>query len=708
MGKKLREAFGIGFAATAAAILLGFTGLFESWENATWDWRARHFARPGPGTDRIKLILIDQKSLDWAERENGLVWPWPREMYVPILDFCRRGGARSVAFDLLYTETSSYGVADDARFAEAIARTPGFAGAVFLGDGAEKGWPPGLSPPEPRIEGVEGWLDVPLRRGAVRKGGTFPVEEIARAAGNLGSVNADPDPDGVNRRTRLFHVLDHQAVPALSLAAFAASGEGEGAWRLEGNRLAGPSVEVPLDRTGRVILNYRPPGAHSAFSAAGVIQSELRLREGGEESPTVRPEAVKDCHVILAASAGGLMDLRATPIDRVAPGGAVHATALDNLLSGDFVTEAPIFCVHGGTLVFSFAAAFFMLRTGTGWQGAAVFLGFLALPGLVALWSADRRVWYPMVLPTAGAGFALAGAALRNYSTEGQQRRFLKTAFARYLSPDVIEQLIKDPSQLKLGGERRELSIFFSDLKGFSSFSEKLDPTQLTALLNEYLTEMTDILMEEGGTLDKYEGDAIIVFWNAPLPQADHASRACRAALRCQRRLAERRAEWKERYGVELWMRIGLNTGPVVVGNMGSRTRFNYTILGDAANLASRLEGANKAFLSWVMASEDTWRAAGAERNFRGRLMGSLQVVGRKAPVRVYEIAGLAGEPVPESWNDVALGIALCLEGKPAEALPCFERHKDADPLAAVYAERCRWAGLSGTAWDGVWSLTEK
>ncbi len=709
MGKKLLQAFGISLAATATAILLSLTGLFDRWENATWDLRVRTFARPGPATDRVVLVLIDQGSLDWALKESGFGWPWPRQVYAPILDFCRQGGAATVSFDMLYTEPSTYGADDDAALAGAIARTPGFTGAVMLGEaGQASAWPEALSPPRPLLDGLDAWMRVPLHRGAVRPKATFPVGEIARACANLGSVTADPDPDGVNRRVRLFHVLDGNAVPALSLAAFAASADGVPVARLEKNRLVLAGTEVPLDRAGRAILNYRDPDGrtHAAYSADAVLQSAVRLAEGGE--PVLRPEVFRDRHVILAASAPGLMDLRSTPSSPVAPGGEIHATALDNLLSGDFITEAPVFCVHGGTFVFSVMAAFFMSRVRVGWQSALVFVGFLPLPGLVSFWSAESLVWYPMVLPTVGTGLALVGTVIRQYSTEGAQRRFLKTAFSRYLSPDVIEKIIQDPSRLTLGGERRELSIFFSDLKGFSSFSEKLDPTGLTALLNDYLTDMTDILMEEGGTLDKFEGDAIIVFWNAPLDQKDHAARACRAALRCQRKLAERRAEWKERYGVELWMRIGLNTGPVVVGNMGSRSRFNYTILGDAANLASRLEGANKAFLSWIMASEATWLAAGAERNFRGRFMASLQVVGRKAPVRVYEIAGVAGEPAPESWNDVALGIELCLAGKPAEALPLFERHKGADPLAAVYAERCRWTALSGTAWDGVWSLTEK
>ena len=262
-------------------------------------------------------------------------------------------------------------------------------------------------------------------------------------------------------------------------------------------------------------------------------------------------------------------------------------------------------------------------------------------------------IWMPLApksrtdssIPLAAAVSALGIGGMLNYIAEGRQKHFLKAAFRRYLSPTVVDQLIRHPERLRLGGERRELTIFFSDLQGFSSFSERLSPEDLTHLLNDYLTDMTDIILEEGGTLDKYEGDAIIAFWGAPIEQPDHAVRAVRAAVRCQRRLAERRDEWAQRYGAVLKMRVGINTGPVVVGNMGSNQRFDYTILGDAANLASRLEGANKALGTYLMISESAWTATGGA--FPGRELGALRVVGRHTPVRVWEATGLPGDPPP-------------------------------------------------------------
>jgi adenylate cyclase len=300
----------------------------------------------------------------------------------------------------------------------------------------------------------------------------------------------------------------------------------------------------------------------------------------------------------------------------------------------------------------------------------------------------------------------MVGALAMNYWAEGRQKAFIKQAFRHYLSGEVIEKIIRDPKHLQLGGEKRELTIMFTDLAGFSTFSERLGPVELTALLNDYLSEMTDIILEEGGTLDKYEGDAIIAFWNAPLEQPDHAVRACRAALRCQRRLAELREAYQQRTGAALRMRVGLNTGEVVVGNMGSRTRFNYTILGDAANLASRLEGANKAFGTETMVSETTWRLVSAE--FCGRKLADLRVVGKKTAVAVHELTGFAADAVPGGWDVFDAGLARFREGNFAAARDVFEQLPD-DPAARSYVRRCaELCAHPPASWDGVWGLTEK
>ncbi len=295
-----------------------------------------------------------------------------------------------------------------------------------------------------------------------------------------------------------------------------------------------------------------------------------------------------------------------------------------------------------------------------------------------------------------------------NYATEGRQKRFIKSAFKHYLSHTVIEQLIQHPERLKLGGERRCLSIFFSDLQGFTRISESLEPEELTALLNDYLTAMTDIIQEEAGTVDKYEGDAIIAFWNAPLEQPDHAVRAVRAALRCQEKLAKLRPRFHEQFGKNLFMRIGIHTGPVVVGNMGSHSRFDYTIIGDAANLASRLEGINKHFGTYTMISDTTLDLIG--KAFATREIARVEVVGRKKPVRVFE---------PMYWEDFktrktylsvfSQALEAYYKGQFHEALELFRRIETKDPVSAVYAVKCQaLIDHPPLQWQGVWLMTEK
>jgi adenylate cyclase len=292
--------------------------------------------------------------------------------------------------------------------------------------------------------------------------------------------------------------------------------------------------------------------------------------------------------------------------------------------------------------------------------------------------------------------------------TEGRQKRFIKDAFKHYLSPEVIEVLMQHPENLKLGGERRTISIYFSDLQGFTSISEALEPEELTAVLNEYLSAMSDIIQEEHGTIDKYEGDAIIAFWNAPLDVPDHAIRVVRAALKCQTVLATMRPAFKARIGKEMHMRIGMNTGAAVVGNMGSRTRFDYTMFGDTVNLASRLEGANKQFGTYTMISQYT--AELLDDSFAMRELGRLAVVGRQEPVTVYE------PMFPEQYGankalleTFAEGLNFFYEGRFTHAREIFRSISGQDPAAAAYADKCKAYIVSPPQhWNGVWTLATK
>lgn len=710
MNKKIAYGLLAGALAAACAGLLDRAGLVERWDNPMSDWRARLLAKRSPATDQVKLVLLDQSSLDWASQSMAWAWPWPREGYAAILDHLKRRGAQTAIFDVLFTEPSDY-PESDALLGAAAGNFGAFVGAVFLGTQADqaKRWPEFAKPNPIRIEGLEAWLAAHPAAAAelVSAGAAFPVPEVAGGAAWLANVREVPDKDGVFRRAAPFRIFDGQVLPSLGFAGWlAGQGGGAVAARLEDDALVVGDRRIPLDDSGRMIVRFRgKSGTHETFSAAGVVQAEARFQEGAGEAGEGLD--LRGKHVVFGFSAPGLKDLRSTPMGGDYPGPEVYATMLDNLLAGDFLRDAPAAAVWLWTLLLALAAGVAAASARYGWQSAAAAAGLIPLPTLAGFAAWQAGVVLPVAGASAGVVVALLGGAVVNFVLEGRQKMFIKGAFKHYLSAEVIEQIMRDPDSLKLGGERRELTIFFSDLQGFSTISERLGPEDLTKLLNDYLSDMTDIILEEGGTLDKYEGDAIIAFWNAPLHQPDHAVRAVRASVRCQRKLAERRAEFEERTGAVLKMRIGLNTGAVVVGNMGSSARFDYTVLGDAANLASRLEGANKALGTYMMVAESTWtQTAGA---FPGRELGQLRVVGRKTPVRVFEATGLEGEPPAEAERAFEAALAQAKAGRWAEATAAFEALGD-EAAAKTYAAKCRALAAAGpgAAWDGIWNLTEK
>lgn len=710
MLRKVLQACLLGLVAGALALALWFTGNLRGLEAICWGLRVSVFAKPAPSTERIKVVLVDQASLDWGAKEQGWSWPWPRQVYKPITDFCTRAGARAVAFDLLFSEPSVYGVDDDVALGNAFTSMPSVA-AVFLGHQAaqQRQWPD--------FAARRTWLDSrdpAMAERLAEPGAAFPVPEVATNAAWLANVKDSPDPDGIFRRAGLFRVFDSVPLPSLGLGAFLAGEPAGTRCTLDGGWFTVGSRRLPVDSQGRLILRYRGPsgmhGIHDAtgkpasLGAAAIIQSELRLEEGG--TPVVDPSVLRDCYVLIGVSAPALKDQRPSPIAGDYPGVEIHATLLDNILAADPLRDASPLAAAAGSFLLVLAAALGILCSRNAGQNVAVFVLYTLAIVALGFGAYPMGWWWPMAPSAVGGALALVGGVVWNYATEGRQKRFIKSAFNQYVGPSVLDELVAHPEKLTLGGEKRELTMFFSDLEKFSGFSERLAPPQLIELLNVYLTDMGAILKEEGAYLDKFVGDAIVAFWNAPVRQADHAARAVRAALRCQRRCAEMRAEWESRFGAVVRTRIGLNTGEVVVGNMGSLDKFNYTMLGDAANAASRLEGANKAFGTFTMVAEATWRQI--DGAVAGRELGSLTVVGRKQPLRVFEPLVLRGESLPGWVAEFESGLEACRARDWNTALAHFEALND-DPASRVYAARCRELVTGARVdWDGVWTLTEK
>ncbi|HOI74641.1 MAG TPA: adenylate/guanylate cyclase domain-containing protein [Syntrophales bacterium] len=705
---KLLQGLAAGVIGALAALLFFLPGWLDRWEAKTWDARVNMLARPSPATPKIRVILLDQNSLDWGKNENGLSWPWPREVYSTIIQFCQRTGVRSLAFDVLFTEPSKYGVADDQAFAAAIGNYKHFVGAVFLSRtaGTEETWPPFAPAPVSNIEGLEAWLAETGHRPFPRA--SFPVPEISSASALLANVQHDPDFDTVYRRAAMFEVFDGRVIPSLALAGYLTAHPGT-LLKIAPGRFTVGEREIPVDGRGKVILNFRgPSGTHKAYNAASIIRSELQLQAG--EKPVIENlEDFRDAYVLFGFSAPGLYDLRPTPVSGIYPGVEISATMLDNLLAGDFMRPVHTVPVAVLTLLMALLTGVATSRARGIAKSVLVYAVVICAPLILCAVAYRLGFWLPIVVQEAGVVVTLFSAGLIYYTTEGRQKMFIKSAFKQYLSHAVIEQIIEHPERLKLGGERRMLSIFFSDLEGFTTISEGLDPEALTNLLNVYLSAMTDIVHEEGGTVDKYEGDAIIAFWNAPLEQPDHAVRCVRAALRCQAKLAEMRPGFKKSIGKDLKMRIGINTGYAVVGNMGSSTRFDYTMIGDAVNLAARLEGINKQFGTYTMISQTTnEQMAGA---FPVREISRVAVVGRREPVVVYEpylpeALDAEKQSVIRRFSEA---VALFYRGDFTEALVRFESLEEDDAPSRFYVAKCReLIEHPPSDWQGVWVITSK
>jgi len=700
MHSRLIRGLVVGLIAFAAALAVSRTRLLQPLEWKSWDARLRLLAKPERADRDIVLFLIDQYSLDFYE-EQAVSWPWPRQMYSALVRYLKAGRARAVFFDLILSEPSAYGDEDDRNLARAMTE----AGNIFLPVFLSKEKEPDTGP---RRERAAEAYDLLRKRGTQR---SFPERAVApsasaslcldvlfEAARGLGNVRFDSDADGVFRRVPLLFRYRDLDVPVLPLAL--AEWCGGRPFDLG---------KVPYDHDGRLIINYHGrTGTYRAYPAAAIINSWAMMEEG--RKPQIDPAEFQGKIVLVGGSAPGLLDLRPTPLSAVSPGTEIQATVIDNLLHHDFIRVTPPILSVLLLLLFSLltgTAVSLLRKTGH----IVLFLLFgLSLPGLAALVAYGQGTWLEFVAPELAVLASFIGAALLNYRTEGRQRRFIKNVFRYYLSPHVIDGILADPSSLHLGGEKRVISSFFSDVQGFTSISENLTPEELVALLNAYLEEMTDIILDTGGTLDKYEGDAIIAFWNAPLDQPDHPLRACRAALRCQARLEELRAGFKEKYGREMRMRIGLNSGEAVVGNMGSQKRFDYTAMGDTINLAARLEGACKQYGIGILAGEEAVSRVGEA--IICREVDVIRVVGKKKPVRVFELMGEPGQVSSKRLGrlrDFGAALESYRRREWRKALKGFLALKD-DSVAAVYAGRCRELLKSPPFrdWDGVFELKSK
>ncbi len=711
--RRLRTALLLALSGFVLVAALLPTGAVERLELLTLDARyVLGLARRPPGDD-IVVAWIDQESLDYLD-QNGVSFPWPREVYAQVLEYLRGAGARAVVFDLLFDQRGN--AEDDRVFGDALTRNDGDALAMKFVEHRETGRDESETAAF-AARGLGGTAATVVR--ARERGLVLPLAELAAGADLLGFVNIRPDADAVFRRYDLLRLWGPAgeaplAYPSLALAAALAGEPGASVGVQAGGGIAlssGPAVRT--DPGSRMLLNFR--GKEFTFAPVkfvNILESINRIEQG--EAPLYPRARFEHKIVLVGIHAEGYEDAHPTPLSERFPGVELHATALDNLLRSDALVAPPWELPLAATSALVASATVFVLP---GVIAPLVALALLLAAGLAgALWAWTALVAVPLAAPLLAGGAAAGGAFLYRLVVEGKQKRVLQRAFRSYLAPEVLREVLRDPGALRLGGEVREVTLFFTDLQGFSGLAEHSRPTELVAFLNDYFTRMCQPVLAEHGVIDKFIGDAIMAFFGAPIATADHGRAAIRAALAALEVSARIAVELAARGLPPIQTRIGIHSGTAVVGNMGSAERFDYTAIGDTVNLASRLEGANKAFGTRCLASETTWAMAtagdgnaGDGDEVLGREVGRVGVLGREAPIRVFEPLALrrrataADLALATKWQTVVRTLAAGDRGAARAALAACADLRPGDGLTRLYLER-----LDDPAFDGTFRLDAK
>jgi adenylate cyclase len=675
----------------STALLFAFTfalGLIlcQLFEAKIYDQKVRLFSSTAPRS--VVLAKIDQGSIDYYSTHAGISWPWPRSLYARAIDYLVASGARAVALDMLFSESSpSYYKGEDEWLAASMEKAHRvFLPLFFLKD---KGGAEGLErfalPEAPRLSRL------PAREGTVQ----LPLPLLLEALRGGGNAQADPERDHIYRRVQHFVRRDGRVYPSLSLALA---------------MFADPGLDLgklPFAADGGLNLRFYRRDSFRTYAISELIQSQVKHEAG--EPPVVPAADLKDKIVIIGATASALLDNRATPVNPVGSGFELHATALANLLERDFMRPIDRRLQWLLILLVMALLNLFLSRIKTlyGQLLTALSVVLLALIGNLFLFSMgfdlDFIPWFIGLVACTGYD------ANNRYQRVRREKKFIQGAFKNYLSDSLLIEIMKNPQALNLGGEKKLVTIFFSDLAGFTTLSEKLPPEEVVHILNTYLERMTSVIMENNGFVNKFEGDAVMAFWGAPLGADDQAAQAMRAALRCQEELLVLNDDFEKNGLPRLGMRIGINSGDVIVGNIGSLKRFEYTVIGDAVNLASRLEGINKQYGTRIICGSLAAQMAAGEMALRR--LDRVRVKGKRNPEEIFEVVAEKEKEPPEldkGRKNFEKGLQLYFAGDFSAALATFSSIA-ADPPAQVFATRCQYLiDNPPPGWDGVWTFTEK
>ncbi len=672
-----------------------FYGIIQSGFLYSWNYRLTDnlYTSENQTSKDILIVAIDEKSLQGKE-EGGLGrWQeWTRDFHAQTLKNLQNAGAIAIGVDVLFLDDSQNRAADD-QLAEVVKNSDN----IILASKYDFDHNNFILPRE-----------------------NFFGNDWSKIA----PINVPIDPDNIARR--MFVFIEHTGRIFESFDVSLAKkfldepNESKDAAPMEGNRYmvtqnrirlpfdlsrSFAPIKVPLADHGSMYVNFfGPPFSFSRLSFVDVYNNNFD------------PGMVKNKIVLIGEmGATGLHDVEYTPVSRGVemPGVEIHANTIQTLLSGRFLEpQNPNKQLLSIAIVILCSTALFIFAPI--WVSSIVLILGTFLFIVSSILAFENGILVSMFYIPLSYLLTYIISIIYKYVVESSRKRYIKQAFSRYVSSALVDQIMKDPEILKLGGSRKEITILFSDIQGFTSLSEKMPPEELVSMLNQYLTQMTNIVFEQGGTLDKYVGDAIMAFWGAPLEDLDHAYHACVTALTMQREMEKIRARFREELNIELFMRVGLNTGEVIVGNVGSHIRFNYTVIGDHVNLASRLEGVNKQYHTYIMASENTYEKT--KDRFEFRKLDIIRVKGKREPVAIFELLCEKGKLSDKERKKLDLfqkGFNLYHEQKWDLARAVFQEILTGYPEdgpSKTYIERCEYFNKNplGADWDGVFEMKTK
>lgn len=733
--------FRIGFLLTVISLVIFFLGIpfLELVELKAYDL---HFTTRG-ATERgpeVAIVAIDEKSIDELGR-----WPWPRSTMADLVEKLGDYGASAIVFDIVFSEPDNTsgleylrelkgtlkkrGVGadaiiekmvkerdNDAIFARSIKKNP----SVMLGyyfyttideiahrkkDQKKSGkviFPSALSIVRD-IDGTNTNPDIIETLGIEEN-----IDLISESSKEFGYFNIVPDVDGTIRRVPLVMEYKGGYYPHLALEAVRMF-IGSPALTLNTAEYGVDSImlgnyAITTDERGMALINYRgPKKTFPHYSFSDILSGTL-------------PEgALKDKVVLVGATATGIYDLRVTPFDAAFPGIEIHASIIDNILGGDFIFRPDWVILFDllAILVLGIFLAIFIPRIKAVYSAITIVVLCAVYIYFNDYVFAHMNMWLSVVYPVFTIFFVAGGVTIFQYMTEEKKKREIKNAFSHYVSPSLVDIVVKNPEILRLGGEEKRLTVLFSDIRGFTSVSEGLEPQALVRLMNDYLTPMTDLIFNNEGTVDKYMGDAIMAFWGAPVEQLDHASKACKTALAMMKLLNELQSVWKKHGVEEIDIGIGLSTGKVTVGNMGSLARFDYTVIGDSINLGARLEGLNKEYKTHIIVTKYTYTDASDAFIFRE--LDMVKVKGKARHIAIYELMGDASqtEEFTQLKSTFEAGLK-CYREQDWQAgekrfRKCLEIKPDDGPSTVFLSriQRLREQNLPSD-WDGVYVMTGK